>query len=135
MISHITNPNPITNTITNPITNNITNNSYTTNVVNVLRSYFYPTCGHRCRLRSVFFNGYIHIAPVLIRQSNKICEVCGIDNTSYSHFKACIKCATETEFPIEFNYYHSNCRVREVTYDEQRNINRSGFDESDIYMN
>ena len=81
-------------------------------VINTLNSGFHPLCGINCLYKSILFNGELMFPPRLVRCCNLNCQVCKQNSVAFPNFAACHKCATETKYPIEFNYYHDMCKIR-----------------------
>lgn len=69
-----------------------------------------PKCGPECRFVKIcWFEGEPLNIPVLCRSTHKICIKCNYCSVSQYDFNTCYECATENEFPIEFEYYHRWC--------------------------
>lgn len=68
----------------------------------------HPVCDMRnCRYKQTFTTSYL---PLLHRSTHASCTIIGCENglSDYSH-NVCHKCATENEFPVEFEYFHRAC--------------------------
>lgn len=80
------------------------------NVMSELIYKSHPNCGPECRfIKMGWIEGEPLPIPALYRSTHKICGECDFCNVSHYDFNACHKCATENEFPIEFEYYHRWC--------------------------
>lgn len=86
--------------------------SHYDNVIKTMNENFHPLCGPSCLFKSIIIGGDIFTPPRLIRACNLDCSKCNRMSVSFPNFAVCHKCATETEYPKEFWYYHEMCRLR-----------------------